>query len=127
MKKSVSYIILAIIIFVILISLVYIVVDKRPVKREYNLKVGDVLNFDDYDTKVTILNIASIICQNKDKCSNDKEVEVSVRVECFDTSSSYVLRSKSNPIVKIKNSNNYVILNYESDKIEIKIQDYNDI
>ena len=123
MKKNLSYVILGVIFIIVSITLINIVINKRPIKKEYNVKVGDVLDYEEYDTKVTILNIADILCQNKDKCSNEKEIEVSVKIEYFDKSSNYILRSKSNPILKIENSNNYVTLNYENNKIDIKIKD----
>ena len=127
MKKDINIglIILIIILFIISIFLTYIVISKQNInKNSFNLKVGDVINFDEYETKITILNIASTICDN---CIVSGEIEVSVQVECNDEITYYTLKSKTKNIVKIKNSNNYLILNYDDNKINIDIKNRKEI
>ena len=127
MKKDINIglIILIIILFIISIFLTYIVISKQNInKNSFNLKVGDVINFDEYETKITILNIASTICDN---CIVSGEIEVSVQVEYNDEITNYTLKSKTKNIVKIKNSNNYLILNYDDNKINIDIKNRKEI
>ena len=127
MKKDINIglIILIIILLIISIFLTYIVISKQNInKNSFNLKVGDVLNFDEYETKITILNIASTICDN---CIVSGEIEVSVQVEYNDEITYYTLKSKTKNIAKIKNSNNYLILNYDDNKINIDIKNRKEI
>ena len=128
MKKGLSYVILVIVLIIMAVFLAYIVISKQNIsKQEFNIKAGDVLNFAEYDTQITILNVASTLCQDKNKCYDEGEVEVSLRAEYALEKSSYTLKSKTNPIQRIQNSNNYIILNFENNKIEISIKDRNEI
>ena len=124
MKKNIGLIILIIVMCIIAMFLAYIVVSKQHIHRDtFNLKTGDVLKFDEYNTNVTILNVANTLCTNKDKCIDKGEVEVSVKVEYNNETSNYVLKSTTKPKELIKNSNNYIKLIYENDKLEIIVKD----
>ena len=127
MKKGINtgFIILIIILFIITAFLAYIVISKQNVKKSnFNIKVGDILTFEDYDTKITILNIASTLCEN---CLVSGEIEVSLKVEYNEEITNYTLKSETKKLVKIKNSNNYIILNYDNNKILIDIKDRKEI
>lgn len=125
--KKIGYIILAIVLLSITALIGYIIITKQNINTdEFNIKRGDVLNFEKYDTKVKVLNVASTLCK-EEKCSLPGEVEVSVEVTYDDTISSYTLKSTSHNNERIKNSNNYIFFYYKDDKLSIEIKDKSEI
>lgn len=127
MKNKIGYIIFGIIAFAIAGLLIYIIVSKHNISsEEFNIKKGDTLTFENYNAEVKILNIASTLCK-KEKCKLKGEVEVSLEVTDNGNKSSYTLKSSTDNKKRIKNSNNYVILEYKDDKINIEIKDKNEL
>lgn len=123
MKKNIGLIILIIILVIISILITFTIISKQKVSnKKFNIKNGDVLEFKEYETKVTVLHVASTICQDKKKCIDDGEIEVSLKVEFNDETTNYTLKSKNHPQERIKNSNNYIILTYNDEKIIIDIK-----
>lgn len=122
MKKSIGLIILIFIMCAIASLLAYTVISKQNLnKEEFNLKKGEVLKFAKYNTEVKILNIASLESDKK------KVIEVSLEVDYNGEVTKYTLKSPSDKSKRIKNSNNYVILDYKDDKISIDVKDKNEI
>lgn len=128
MKKGLGFIFLVILLIVIGSFIIYIIASKQDLQKDkFNIKSGDVLTFDEYDTKVTVLHIASTLCKNKEKCFEEGEIEVSLKVEFNDEITNYTLKSKSHPQERIKNSNNYVLLSYKDQQIVIEIKNKTEI
>lgn len=128
MKKNIGFIILSIVLLIIFGFIVFIIVSKQNInKQTFNIKVGDVLTFDDYDTEVTVMHIASTLCKSNEKCFDEGEIELSLKVAFDDEVSNYTLKTKSNPKVRIKNSNNYLMINYKDDKISIDVKNKTEI
>ena len=125
--KRLGYIILAIVLLAITGLIVYIIATKQKINTdEFNIKRGDVLTFEKYNTEVKILNVASTLCK-EENCNLSGEIEISVEVTYDDMMSTYTLKSVSKNSERIKNSNNYIFLYYENDKIRIEIKDKNEI
>lgn len=128
MKKNLGLIILIVILLIIGFLITFIVISKQKIGRtEFNIKSGDVLEFADYETKVTILHIADTLCKDKKKCFDDGEVEVSLKVDFNGETSNYTLKSKHNTQERIKNSNNYIILSYKDNQIIVDIKNKTEI
>ena len=109
MKKNLGLIILIGLMVVITVFLSYIVVSKQNInkKNEFNISKGEVIKFDKYDIEVTVLNVASTLCENKDTCISPGEIEVSLKVDYNDNIINYTLKTTSNPVERIKKSNYY--------------------
>ena len=123
MKKNLGLIILIVILVIIGALITFTIISKQEIgNKKFNIKNGDVLEFEEYETKVTVLHVASTICQDKKKCIDDGEIEVSLKVEFNDETTNYTLKSKNHPQERIKNSNNYIILTYNDEKIIIDIK-----
>ena len=129
MKKNIGLIILIVILAIISLFITFIIVSNRDIhKQSFNITQGDVLKFDDYDTKVTVMHVASTLCRkNKGECFDEGEVEVSLKVKFNDEETNYTLKSKSHPQERIKNSNNYLLLSYKEDKIIIEVKNKTEI
>lgn len=124
MKKNIGLIILIFIMCIITAFLAYVVISKQHMKKEsFNIKEGQVIKYDKYDIEVKVLNIASVECNDKKKCKNPIDVEVSLMVTSNKENSNYTLKTNDKYYSQIKNSNYYIILNYEDDKINIEIKD----
>lgn len=122
MKKNIGMIILIILLVIITAFISYIVVSKQHVTtRTFNLKRGDVLTFEEYDIKATILNVASTLCSNKDTCISEGEIEVSLSIDYNDNVSNYVLKTVNNPHERIEKSNYYLNLKYEEEKLILEV------
>ena len=127
MKQNIGKLILIFVLAIITALISYIIVSKQHLEKEtFNIKVGDVLEFNTYDTKVKVLNIASTLCNNKD-CFDPGEVELSLRVDYNGEISNYVLKTTSNPSQRIKNSNNYIVISLDNKDIKISIKDKTEI
>ena len=123
MKKNIGLILLIIVMALISILIVFTIVSKQKMSnKKFNIKNGDVLEFKEYETKVTVLHVASTLCNDKENCIEDGEIEASLRVDFNNETTNYTLKSKSNPQERIKNSNNYLILSYKDEKIIIEVK-----
>ena len=128
MRKNIGLVFLIIILIVIGALITYIVISKHNMhSKEFNIKNGEVLEFKEYETKVTVLHIASTLCSNKEKCIDDGEVEVSLKVDFNNETTNYTLKSKSHCQERIKNSNNYLIFSYKDGKIIIDVKNKTEI
>ena len=76
---------------------------------------------------MTVLHVASTLCDGKKDCYDEGEVEVSLKVEFNDEKTNYTLKSKTHPQERIKNSNNYIILSYKDKEINIEIKNKTEI
>ncbi|MBQ6841559.1 MAG: hypothetical protein IJO63_05570 [Bacilli bacterium] len=124
MKKKLGMIILIVLLVIITVFLAFVVISKQnDTKPEFNIKKGDVIKFEEDDIEITVLNVASTLCDNKDTCISEGEVEVSIRVDYDGNISSYALKSVNNPEERIKNSNYFVNLKHEEGKLEINIRE----
>ncbi|MBE6155956.1 MAG: hypothetical protein E7164_04285 [Firmicutes bacterium] len=122
MKKNLGLIILITVLALISVFLVFIVISKHNISGQtFNLKEGDVVNFDEYGITATILNIGSTLCDNKDTCISKGEVEVSIKVEYNENITNYTLQTVSNPEERIKKSNYYITLTYDNEKLALNV------
>ena len=124
MKNKLSMIILIVLLVGITAFLAFIVISKQNVSKvEFNIKKGDVIKFEEDDIEITVLNVASTLCKNKDTCISEGEIEVSIKVNYNDNISYYALKTISNPEERIINSNYFVNLKYQDEKLEIDIRE----
>ena len=124
MKKNLGMIILIAILMIITSFLAYVVVSKQNApKQTFNLRKGDVIEFDEYNIEATILNVASTLCEDKDTCISPGEIEVSVKINYEGKISNYTLKSVSNPKERIVKSNYYISVKYEDKKIILDINE----
>lgn len=122
MKKNIGLIILIVLLVGITAFLSYIIVSKQnQATQTFNLQEGDVVNFDEYGIKATILNVASTLCDNKDTCISEGEIEVSVKIDYEGNVSSYTLKTVKNPSSRIEKSNYYISLKYEEEKLILEV------
>jgi hypothetical protein len=91
--------------------------------NKFNIKEGEIIEFEEQDVKATVLNIASTLCEKKDTCISPGEVEMSVRVEYNNNITNYTLKTVNNPEVRIKNSNYFIKLSYVDKKLELTIRE----
>ena len=127
MKKNIAMVILGLVITVILSLIIYTIFikDKTNIKT-FNYKEGQVLNFKDFDLDVKILNIAEIKCLKGDKKCKE-QIEVLLSVDYDNKISYYNLKSIEYKQSLIQDSNYYVILDYDDDKISIDIKDKKEV
>lgn len=122
MKINLSKVLLIIVFLLIFSLIIFIIFSKQNLPKEsFNIKKGDILNFDD-NIKIEVLNISSTICK-KDNCDLDGEIEVSLKVNNNNEISNYTLKSKTNNKERIINSNYYILLNYDNEEITIDVKD----
>lgn len=123
MKKNIGLIMLIVIMIVIGALITFTIISKQKMNnKKFNIKNGEILEFAEYETKVTVLHVASTLCGDKKKCIDEGEIEVSLRVDFNGELTNYTLKSKNHPQERIKNSNNYVILSYKDEKITIEVK-----
>lgn len=122
MKKNIGLIILIMFMAIIACFLAYVIVSKQNIsQQEFNIKKGDVIMFENFDVKATILNVASTLCKNKATCIKEGEVEVSVQIDYADNISNYTLKSKTNSEERIKLSNYYLSLEYKDNELTLEV------
>ncbi len=128
MKKNISFIVLVILLLLISGFIIFIITSKQDMQgKTFNIKSGDVLEFPEYETTVTVLHVASTLCKDEKKCFDTGEVEVSCKVKFNDEETSYTLKSKTNNQERIKNSNNYLLLSYKDNIITIEVKNKTEI
>lgn len=128
MKSKIGYILLGIVLVSIMVFLVYIIVSKQNMaKDEFNIKKGDEIKIVGTDATAKILNVASTLCK-EENCSLKGEVEVSLELSYEGKKGNYTLKSSTDNTKRIKNSNSYLILEFDGqDNINIIIKDKSEI
>jgi len=127
MKEKIGIILLILVLVIIGVFLGFIVISKQNLPKEnFNIKKGDIINFDEKDVTLTVLNVASTIC-NKKECFSEGEIEVSLKVLYNNETTYYTLKNISNKNARIENSNYYIVLKYLDEKIILDVVDKNEI